>query len=215
MDRVKILATAELNSRAYAAELLPNLAGMLGQVEAPIHRVQAIVVVNGPGSFTGIRVGLSAAKGLAQPRSIPIVSVSRLALLAGASGLPHVLAVVEAGRGEYYAGEYSSGMNLGERLLSAVDLIELAQRPSAGILVVEEPANSFSGGLTQAQHDCLAPCHPVYLRSPNAADLLLCALERVRSRDFADLERLDGNYLRRSDAEASRSVTMPGTAKAV
>ncbi len=96
---------------------------MLESQHATLRDIEAIVVVNGPGSFTGIRVGLSTAKGLAEGAGIPLIAVSRLALLAGASGLPHVLAAVDAGRGEYYVGEYQNGQNLGEVLLSGEETV--------------------------------------------------------------------------------------------
>jgi tRNA threonylcarbamoyladenosine biosynthesis protein TsaB len=112
-EEIRIVATAELAVRTYSARLIPEIAAMLAGQRATLRDIEAIVVVNGPGSFTGIRVGLSTAKGLAEAAAIPLLSLSRLALLAGASGLPHVLAVVDAGRGEYYVGEYRDGRNLG------------------------------------------------------------------------------------------------------
>jgi tRNA threonylcarbamoyladenosine biosynthesis protein TsaB len=65
----------------------------------------AIVVVNGPGSFTGMRTGLATAKGLCEASSLPLVTVSRLAVLAaGAAGL-NTMAALDAGRGELYLRE--------------------------------------------------------------------------------------------------------------
>ncbi len=69
---------------------------------------------------------------------IPLIAVSRLALLANASGLPHVLAAVDAGRGEYYVGEYRNGNNLGEVLLNGEQTVAAAKQPGAGVLVCDE-----------------------------------------------------------------------------
>src|SRR5271155_2100063 len=134
----KILATAELAVRTYSARLVPEIAALLESQHAALRNVEAIVVVNGPGSFTGIRVGLSTAKGLAEGAAIPLIAVSRLALLANASLLPHVLAAVDAGRGEYYVGEYRNGENLGEVLLSGEETVAVARQPGAGVLVCDE-----------------------------------------------------------------------------
>ena len=89
---ILILAQAALPGRAYAAQLNPRVSEMLAGQHATIQDIEAIVVVRGPGSFTGIRVGLSAAKGLAQPAGIPLIALSHLELIAAVSGLPHVLA---------------------------------------------------------------------------------------------------------------------------
>ena len=98
LEEIQILATASLAVRTYSARLIPEIAAMLESRHATLRDIEAIVVVNGPGSFTGVRVGLSTAKGLAEGGGIPLIAVSRLALLAGSSGLPHVLAAVDAGR---------------------------------------------------------------------------------------------------------------------
>ena len=198
---VRIVATAELAVRTYAARLIPEIATLLENQHVTMQDIEAIVVVNGPGSFTGIRVGVSTAKGLAESASLPIVAVSRLALLAGASGLPHVLAAIDAGRGEYYVGEYRNGQKLGEMLLSGEETVALAGLPGAGVLVCDE---SRSGDITIAGTSAcaaLAICGPVYVQPPDAAEALRFALGRVRERSFDDAETLTANYLRRSDAE--------------
>src|SRR3984957_15654381 len=137
-NEVRIIATAELAVRTYSARLVPEVAALFESRHATLRDVEAIVVVNGPGSFTGIRVGLSTAKGLAEGAGIPLIALSRLALLAGSSGLPHVLAAIDAGRGEYYVGEYQNGQNLGEMLLSEEETVAAAKRPGAGVLVCDE-----------------------------------------------------------------------------
>jgi tRNA threonylcarbamoyladenosine biosynthesis protein TsaB len=202
-NEVRIAATAELAVRTYSARLIPEIASLLESKFATLRDVEAIVVVKGPGSFTGIRVGLSTAKGLAEGAGIPVIAVSRLALLANASGLPHVLAAVDAGRGEYYVGEYRNGKMLSEMLLNSEDTVAMARQPGAGVVVCDESrADDAPAGACSA----LAICGPVYVQPPDAAEALRFSLGRFRAGDFDDLETLDANYLRRSDAEVLRAA---------
>jgi tRNA threonylcarbamoyladenosine biosynthesis protein TsaB len=71
--------------------------------------MDGIGVVNGPGSFTGLRAGLAAAKGLCEAASLPLAAVSRLAVLAEAAGLGDGFAVLSAGRGEFYVRDIAAG----------------------------------------------------------------------------------------------------------
>ena len=200
---VKILATAELAVRTYSARLIPEIAALLQKHQATMSDIEAIVVVSGPGSFTGIRVGLSTAKGLSDGAGIPLIAVSRLALLANASGLPHVLAAVDAGRGEYYVGEYRNGNNLGETLMTGEQTVTAAQQPGAGVLVCDE---SRAGDASVSACSALAICGPIYVQPPDAAEALRFAMTRFHARDFDNPETLDANYLRRSDAEVVRAA---------
>jgi tRNA threonylcarbamoyladenosine biosynthesis protein TsaB len=203
---IEILATASLAVRTYSARLIPEIAALLESRHATLRDIEAIVVVNGPGSFTGIRVGLSTAKGLAEGAGIPLIAVSRLALLAGASGLPHVLAAVDAGRGEYYVGKYQNGDNLGEVLLSGEETVALAKQPGAGVLVCDESVAGDASASASSACAALAICGPVYVQPPDAAEALRFALGRFRAGKFDDVETLQANYLRRSDAEVFRSA---------
>jgi tRNA threonylcarbamoyladenosine biosynthesis protein TsaB len=202
-NEVRIVATAELAVRTYSARLIPEIASLLESKYATLRDVEAIVVVKGPGSFTGIRVGLSTAKGLAEGAGIPVIAISRLALLANASGLPHVLAAIDAGRGEYYVGEYRNGNKLSEMLLNSEDTVAVAKQPGAGVLVCDE---SRSDDVSASACSALAMCGPVYVQPPDAAEALRFSLGRFRAGDFDDLETLDANYLRRSDAEVLRAA---------
>ncbi len=81
--------------------------------------LRGVVVVHGPGSFTGIRIGVSAAKGLAEGLGIPVIALSRLELLARQSPEGSAVAVLDAGRGEFYAGFYREGICETEALIDA------------------------------------------------------------------------------------------------
>jgi tRNA threonylcarbamoyladenosine biosynthesis protein TsaB len=206
MSKVNIVARAELPGRTYSARLVPEIAALLESRRATLRDIEAIVVVNGPGSFTGIRVGLSTAKGLAEGASIPLIALSRLALLAHVSGLPNVLAAVDAGRGEYYVGEYRNGNNLGEALLSGEATVAAATQPGAGVLICDESRAADASPASTSACAALAICGPVYVQPPDAAEAIRFALGRFRARTFDDPETLDANYLRRSDAEVLRSA---------
>ncbi|MBI4328328.1 MAG: tRNA (adenosine(37)-N6)-threonylcarbamoyltransferase complex dimerization subunit type 1 TsaB [Chloroflexi bacterium] len=91
--------------RNHTVELFGAIEQVLGQGKGPLSELRGVVVARGPGSFTGIRVGMSAAKGLAAGLGLPIVGVSTLeaeAIPYAWSGLP-IWAVLDAGRGELAA----------------------------------------------------------------------------------------------------------------
>lgn len=191
------LANTDLPEAIIAAEVLPGRRAS-EQLVSVIRRVMetsgwmlqdltAVVVVHGPGSFTGVRVGLSAAKGLREAGGIPLIAVSRLALLAAAeNGL--VYAVLDAGRGEFYYGEYSGRVCVREALLTRDEVVAAAVRR---VVVVCE---------VKVAED-LAELGPRFVAEPVAGDALPFALERVAAGNFDDGALLDANYLRRTDAE--------------
>ncbi len=83
---------------------MPAIDQMRREAALDLRAVRTILVVNGPGSFTGIRVGLSTAKGLSHATGVPIVSISRLAVLASLGDVQQdSLALLDAGRNEFYA----------------------------------------------------------------------------------------------------------------
>src|SRR5512136_1601407 len=92
----------------HTVELMPRMVEMLDQIDVPIDQISGLGVSIGPGSFTGVRVGVAAAKGLALARNIPIVGVRSTDILAYAvKWCPSPLVVVvRAGRGRWIAARY-------------------------------------------------------------------------------------------------------------
>ncbi len=94
--------------RSHAARLVPLIGDVLAGAGVPVHDLDAVAVSAGPGSFTGLRIGVSTAKGLAVAAEAALVAVPTLAALAlgaGPSAAP-VLTALPSRRGEVYAALY-------------------------------------------------------------------------------------------------------------
>jgi len=185
-----IVATEMLPGRTSSERLVPAVRRLMEERGWRLSELGAIVVVHGPGSFTGVRVGLSAAKGLSEACGVPLVAVSRLALLAASvdgGGTP-VHAVLDAGRGEFYYGEYVGRRCVREALLGEDDVKAAV---AGGVVVVCEAKVA----------EALAGLSAKLVDAPGAGDALPFAVERIAAGDFDDAATLDANYLRRTDAE--------------
>ena len=190
---VTCLLQAELAPKTAAAQLMPAIAAMLQEAGIALTSLHALIVVHGPGSFTGVRVGLSTAKGLAHAIGLPVLAISRLAVLASLAPQPACLALLNAGRGEFYAGRYRDGRCEREWLASLDEVVAAAEAGDA-LVVAEQAAEQSVAEHVRAWQPALAGP----LDASNAARV---ALGRLRSADWDDLARLDANYLRHSDAE--------------
>lgn len=186
-----ILAQKELAGRSYSATLVAAVAELLGNAGFSVAQLQAIVAVHGPGSFTGVRVGLSAVKGFAEPAATPVVAISRLAVLA--AGAKTSSAALDAHRHEVFLRIAAPDTEIRELLAGASDLAAISQ-PARPIAVCDEAAAALlQSSWPQAEL--------VHRPAPTAADAIALAVPRILARDFVDLALLDGHYLRRSDAE--------------
>jgi tRNA threonylcarbamoyladenosine biosynthesis protein TsaB len=188
---VEIVGQMELEGRSYSATLVAAVSDLLKCSGVELKRLNAIVAVNGPGSFTGVRVGLSVVKGLAEATLIPVVAVSRLEVLAWKAGVDS--SALDAHRHEVYLRLGGKNVTARELLVGAEELrvLDLA---GAQIAVCDDAASGLLGGAWPGTE--LARTD-----APTAADALKHCASRVAQGDFVDLALLDGHYLRRSDAE--------------
>jgi len=110
----EILASLTWQSaRNHTMELLPNLVCLLQQTRVELNSIEAIIVAKGPGSFNGLRVGISTAKGLASALNIPLLGVNTLeaeAYLFAFTGLP-LRPIHKAGREEIATALYQQKDN--------------------------------------------------------------------------------------------------------
>jgi tRNA threonylcarbamoyladenosine biosynthesis protein TsaB len=183
-----IVATEVLPGRSSSERLVPAVRRLMEGSGFRLRELSAVVVVHGPGSFTGVRVGLSAAKGLSEAGGVPLVAVSRLALLAVGVGDGVVHVVLDAGRGEFYYGEYVGSVCVREALLSGEDVLTAV---GDGVVVVcEAKVAEALGGLRLR-----------VVAEPSAGNALGLAVERIAAGVFDDAALVDANYLRRTDGE--------------
>jgi tRNA threonylcarbamoyl adenosine modification protein YeaZ len=128
-ERFEVLGLMPIAGGTYSAQLIPAIAALLAGAFLAKGAIDLLAVASGPGSFTGLRVGLSTVKGLAEALTKPIVAVSLLAASAAAARqTASVVAALDAQRGEVYVGEYQVGYSevpselslhrIGELLLS-------------------------------------------------------------------------------------------------
>lgn len=188
---LEILGQIELVGRTYSATIVSAVAELLKSAGVTLDDLDAIVVVSGPGSFTGVRVGVSAVKGLAEGRNIPVVALSRLEVLSRKSGVPS--AALDAHRGEIYLRLQKSGAAPSELLAGREELAGIEPAPSRVAACDDEAAALLSAVWPDTQL--------VQTAAPTAADALRPGEARLIAGGTVDLALLDGHYLRRSDAE--------------
>jgi tRNA threonylcarbamoyladenosine biosynthesis protein TsaB len=193
----RVVATAVLPGRSASERLVAEVRWLMEAAGWRLAELAAVVVVHGPGSFTGVRVGLSASKGLCEAGGVALIAVSRLALLAEAAGVDGMVhAVLDAGRGEFYYGAYEGGVCLRESLLSRDEVV--AAVASGGVVMACE------GKVAEA----LVGMDVRLVDEPLAEATVGIALRRLGRRDLDDVASVDANYLRRTDFEIKAKLAL-------
>jgi len=192
-DACDVIEVVSLVGGTFSAQLVPQIAELLNKHGFTKHDLGGFAVASGPGSFTGLRVGLAAIKALAEALRKPIAAVSLLEAVAVRDVRKgKVYPAFDAGRGEIYVGEYERGelSAFGEKLLTREEFLEscrgkfavtpdppiaeAAQRAGAEVIVVDR------------------------VLSDSVARL---GWERIQAGQTVAPEELEANYIRRSDAE--------------
>lgn len=127
----QVIARSEIAPRRHAELVLPMADALLAEAGLGRHALDAIAVGRGPGAFTGVRLGVSLAQGMALALNVPVITVSSLAALAleAPEDDAAILAVIDARMGEIYAASYRRDDNGGlialdgERVCAADALI--------------------------------------------------------------------------------------------
>jgi len=198
-ESFELLETASLTGGAFSSELVPQIAAALARRKLRQQEIDGFAAVSGPGSFTGLRVGLAAIKGLVEVLKKPIAAVSVLEALAITSGVNgRVLAALDAQRGEVFLGEYDvhsqtlqatsvqpESLLTRGAFLAALSVGATVVTPDASIAGLAWPA-----GTTLRQ-----------IERPGAEAIARIGLRKILAGQTVSAEALDANYVRRSDAE--------------
>jgi tRNA threonylcarbamoyladenosine biosynthesis protein TsaB len=194
-EEIEAIETIPLTGGTFSAQLVPQIAALLASHGFTKFNIDAFSVASGPGSFTGLRIGLAAVKGLAEILRKPVAAVSLLELCVFVSGVQgKVMAALDAGRGYVYVGEYEVFSERirspREHMLGSAEFISQAR---GWTVVTPDPAlaeAAAAAGLSVAK---LAPL--------TAVEVAALGWQKILSGDTLTPDQLEANYIRRTDAE--------------
>ena len=197
-SHVETVATQPIAGGTFSAQLIPQLARMLADHGLTKESLDGFAVASGPGSFTGLRIGLTAVKALAEILHKPIAAVSVLEALAiAAEREGPVLAFVDAGRNEIFCGVYDvrnrEATKREELLLTQNELLGRLRNGKAALPVTPElvlhkllTENGIAAEL---------------IERPGSAFIAGIGSRKILRGEVISVDELDANYIRRSDAE--------------
>lgn len=205
----RALEVIPLQGGTFSAQLIPQIAELLSKHHLSKNDIDAFAVATGPGSFTGLRVGLAAIKALAEILHRAIAPVSLLEVIAfearngEANQNSTLLVAMDAGRNEAFVGEYKVGSELpccvSESLLS---LQELAGRMTAP-MPIRTPDDNIAQFLTSQAGDS-GSSNIRRVEHPNAISVARLGCKRILAGQTISPEALDATYIRRADAELAK-----------
>jgi tRNA threonylcarbamoyladenosine biosynthesis protein TsaB len=191
---VEILDVIPLEGGTFSAQLVPQIAALLNKHCLTKERIDGFAVASGPGSFTGLRVGLAAVKGLAEILGKPIAAVSRLEVVArSGKSRGKVIAALDAGRSDVYVGDYEVSERaeiIAERLVSREEFLSLAG--NAKLLTPERVLAEAAGSAGILVEE---------VALPNSAAIARIGFEKIIRGETISPENLEANYIRCKDAE--------------
>ena len=181
----QVIARSELAPRRHAELVLPMADALLAEAGLGRHALDAIAVGRGPGAFTGVRLGISLAQGMALALDRPVVTVSSLAALAleaPQDADAAILAVIDARMGELYAGCFRADgvggvLALDEERVTRADLLSLPE--AAHWQVVGTGWDSYADGLRGRLTGALRSAHGA--RYPQARHVAELAVREFRA----------------------------------
>jgi tRNA threonylcarbamoyladenosine biosynthesis protein TsaB len=191
----EIIEVVSLDGGNFSAQLVPQIAAMLSKHGVARCDIGGFAVAVGPGSFTGLRVGIAAIKGLAEALEKPIAAVSRLEAIARSCGKQgNVLAALDAGRRQAFVGEYELH---GESAVCARE--QLLLWDELGAFSAGRPVATSDNNVAEALRQPGASV--LEIQNPRADVIARIGWKKLLSGDVADVATLEANYIRRTDAE--------------
>lgn len=182
---------------AHAAELLPAVNDVMERADIGFGDLEAIAVGVGPGTFTGLRIGIATARALAKANDLPVRGISSLAVLADGMTGPCRLALIDAKRGEAYAALFENDEERWGPMALGIDaLLAKLRDAAASVQAAGDGSLRFRDEL-EAAGVAVAPAEsPLHVVSAGH----LCR-RALGAPDVAP-EQVVPNYLREPDAVA-------------
>jgi tRNA threonylcarbamoyladenosine biosynthesis protein TsaB len=201
----RLIESSAIAGGTFSAQLIPTLAALLKKHGYRAAEIGGFAAASGPGSFTGLRVGLSAIKGLAETLHKPIAAVSLLEAMATLTDHQGTIAAaMDAGRKEVFLGVFEqSGQGDGRGLMMQREEL-LSQEgflAALAALAVEEPVWVVTSDTALAEVASAANCAVNLVPRPGSEVIARIGAGKLLGGETVSVEALDANYIRRSDAE--------------
>jgi tRNA threonylcarbamoyladenosine biosynthesis protein TsaB len=194
----RLVESAAIAGGTFSAQLIPTLAALLKKHGYGVKDIGGFAAASGPGSFTGLRVGLSAIKGLAETLKKPIATVSVLEALASlADRTGNVAAALDAGRKEIFFGLYEKSN--GDLRRQREEL--LSQQDFSAALSAERPVSVITSDTAIAEIASTSQAAVTVVTRPGSEVIARIGAQKLLAGETVSVDALDANYLRRSDAE--------------
>lgn len=188
-------------------KLMPMIEHLLNNCEVSFSDIQSIAVSQGPGSFTGIRIGVSAAKALAQVKEIPLIGVPTLKAMAyHFSSYNHIVCpILDARRHQVYSAAYTWKENKCSEILQpkAYDLdplLEALIKFKSEIMFLGDGVKVYKEKIISKLGDTAKFAQP-YLSMQKASSVAQLGLEMSKEKQFQSCYEMRPDYLRKSEAE--------------
>lgn len=213
----RIIAEQTVNGALTHSEtLMPMVAAVLEAAGRKPEELDYIALTNGPGSFTGLRIGAATAKGLALGLGIPLIPVCTLESLAYGGGAPNAVCVpiMDARRGQVYGAVYEDGRALLEpQAISPQELADQLLNLHRPCLFMGDAADLYREFFAAALQENyrIAPAHRKDLRAAAVAALAAEKLEKGQTQGIPG-DALTIEYLRKPQAEREREARLAAEA---
>ena len=176
---------------SHAEKLHLFVEDILKQAQLSLSQLDAIAISKGPGSYTGLRIGTSAAKGLCFAQNIPLIAVETLSALAQqvtTSGL--IIPMLDARRMEVYSAIFSGNKKIRETQAQILDELSFKQE-------LESHQVTFIGnGVEKFKAICPHPNAHFISSLPSATDMVALATHKYKSDTFEDVAYFEPFYLK-------------------
>ncbi|MGI6659150.1 MAG: tRNA (adenosine(37)-N6)-threonylcarbamoyltransferase complex dimerization subunit type 1 TsaB [Dethiobacteraceae bacterium] len=194
--------------KTHSERLLPLIDTLLRDIGLQPQDLSGIAVAGGPGSFTGLRIGMVTAKALGQALAIPLCSVSTLAALAAQHPLfPGVICpILDARREQVYNALFAAGTPMtrltADRALPVAELVAELKKQTKPVLFVGDAVPVYRPLLSEvlAERACFMPPESAICRAASVARLGLAQFRAGEGQSWRDLRP---SYIRRSEAEVN------------
>lgn len=208
-DGVLLAESFQNNGKTHSATLMPMAQQVLRDCGVAPTELTAVAVAKGPGSFTGVRIGVSAAKGLAWGADKPVCGVSTLAAMAAQMTMMRgiICPVMDARRSQVYNALFESdGKKLTrlteDRAISLENLKKDLETYEKTIFLVGDGTKLCYNTLSEALPLLTLP--PIHLEMQRASGVAMAAESMVINGELEAPGKLEPNYLRLSQAERER-----------